>query len=152
MVRQVLVLAAVFAVIWALGSDEPVNADVAPVQSAPVSAATVPTDLAKVPVQIGFHRGYDRVVFDWTSPVDYSVKRLGDTVELRFDGAADIDLADRGDATVQGKKTTVSLAIDSSTRLRHFRSGTKVVLDILTPTTPAAASVQLADAGAAEVE
>ncbi len=153
MFRQVLVLTAVFAGIWALGSDEPAGADVAPVATA--TAAELPADLPKVPVHIGYHRGYDRVVFAWPSPVDYSVTRKGDWVELRFNSAADVDLADlnahfsnyigAGTVTVDGKKTRVRLAIDPSLRLRHFRSGATVVFDILVPSTP---SVQLADAGA----
>jgi hypothetical protein len=158
MFRQILVLTAVFAGIWALGSDEPAGADVAHAATATAATATaveLPAELPKVPVHIGYHRGYDRVVFAWPSPVDYSVTRKGDWVELRFTSAADVDLADlnadfsdhvgAGKVTVDGKKTRVSLAIDSSLRLRHFRSGTAVVFDILVPSTP---PVQLADAGA----
>ena len=156
MFRQVLVLTAVFAGVWALGHDEPASADVAHVATA--TAAELPADLPKVPVHIGYHRGYDRVVFVWPSPVDYSVTRKGDWVELRFTSAADVDLADlnahfsnhvgAGHVTVDGKKTRVSLAIDPSLRLRHFRSGTTVVFDILVPIAPSTRSVQLADAGA----
>ncbi len=160
MFRQVLVLTAVFAGVWALGSDEPVSADVAHAATAtPAETSSAqPADLPKVPVHIGYHRGYDRVVFVWPSPVDYSVTRKGDWVELRFTSAADVDLADlnahfsnhvrAGQVTVDGKKTRVSLAIDPSLRLRHFRSGTTVVFDILVPTAPSTPSVRLADAGA----
>lgn len=156
MFRQVLVLTAVFAGVWALGSDEPASADVAHVATA--TAAELPADLPKVPVQIGYHRGYDRLVFVWPLPVDYRVTRKGDWVELRFTSAADVDLADlnahfsnhvdAGHVTVDGKKTRVSLAIDRSLRLRHFRSGTTVVFDILVPTAPSTPSVRLADASA----
>ena len=160
MFRQVLVLTAVFAGVWALGSDEPASADAALAATAtPAETRSAPpADLPKVPVHIGYHRGYDRVVFAWPSPVDYSVTRKGDWVELRFTGAADVDLADlnahfsnhvgAGHVTVDGNKTRVSLAIDPSLRLRHFRSGTKVVFDILVPTAPSSRSVNLADAGA----
>lgn len=160
MFRQVLVLTAVFAGVWALGSDEPASADIAlaATVSPAESRSARPADLPKVPVHIGYHRGYDRIVFAWPSPVDYSVTRKGDWVELRFTSAADVDLADlnahfsnhvgAGQVTVDGKKTRVSLAIDPSLRLRHFRSGTKVVFDILVPTAPSSRSVDLADAGA----
>ena len=160
MFRQVLVLTAVFAGVWALGSDEPVSADVAhAATTTPAETSSAqPADLPKVPVHIGYHRGYDRVVFAWPSPVDYTVTRKGDTVELRFTSAADVDLADlnahlskhvgAGRVTVDGKKTRVSFAIDPSLRLRHFRSGTKVVFDILVPTAPSTRSVRLADADA----
>ncbi len=162
MLRQLLVLTAVFTGIWALGSDEPLSADVAQAATA-ASAETAtapPADRPNVPVHIGYHRGYDRVVFDWQSPVDYTVTRKGDTVELRFTSAANVDLADlnahpsklvgAGRVTVDGKKTRVSFAIDPSLRLRHFRSGTKVVFDVLVPTAPNTTAVQLAEAGAAD--
>lgn len=160
MFRQVLVLTAVFAGVWALGSDEPASADVAHVATATPAetSAAQPADLPKVPVHIGYHRGYDRLVFVWPLPVDYRVTRKGDWVELRFTSAADVDLADlnahfsnhvdAGHVTVDGKKTRVSLAIDRSLRLRHFRSGTTVVFDILVPTAPSTPSVRLADASA----
>ena len=95
MFRQVLVLTAVFAGVWALGSDEPASADVAHVATATAAetSAAQPADLPKVPVRIGYHRGYDRLVFVWPSPVDYRVTRKGDWVELRFTSAADVDLA-----------------------------------------------------------
>lgn len=105
------------------------------------TAAARPAGVPRVAVRVGDHRGYSRVVFDWRWPVEYKVSRTGGEVKIRFDRAADIDFAAlnaspprhvrTGRSEIVGKRTNVTLAIDPAGRLRHFRSGTRVVLDVL---------------------
>ncbi len=133
---------------------------------AATKAATKATSNAKTPAQgggaavrvrVGVHSGFTRVVFDWTSDVRYRVARQGAQVELEFDrpnAVAVASLARRlparvtaAKASVAGGKSRVSLGIAADARLRHFRSGTKVVLDVLdkpggaTPKEPAKVAV-----------
>ncbi|MFQ5784686.1 MAG: hypothetical protein ACE5H8_07660 [Alphaproteobacteria bacterium] len=95
----------------------------------------------RVPVRVGDHRGYSRIVFDWRRPVNYKVTREDGRAVIRFDRAATIDLTAfdasppkhvrSGGAEIVGKRTVVTLALAPATRLRHFRSGMKVVVDVL---------------------
>ncbi len=103
--------------------------------------AASPAAVVRVPVRGGSHPGYGRVVFHWPSPVEYSVSRAGDVVIVRFGRAAAIDTAQlnarlpryvsaiRSDMV--GERSRVTLLIDPEGRLRHFRAGTTVVLDII---------------------
>ena len=47
----------------------------------------------RLPVRVGQHEKYLRLVFDWTKPVDYKVQEIGETVRLRFGRDARIDMA-----------------------------------------------------------
>lgn len=92
-------------------------------------------------VRTGVHPGFIRVVFDWTVDVAYTVSREDGQVSVAFDRAATVDLAaiDRrpqrwiesvGSRTEEGA-LTVELGVPETARLRDFRSGSKVVVDIL---------------------
>ena len=94
-----------------------------------------------VSVRGGDHPGFGRVVFGWRLPVGYTVSRAGDVVIVSFDRAADFDLA-RFNARLpkyvhaarsegHGIGSRVTLLIDPEGRLRHFRAGTTVVLDVI---------------------
>ena len=91
-------------------------------------------------VRKGQHNNYDRLVFDWTRPVEFKVSRDGIRVTVRFNRPARIDvLALRANlkrgfsnpsASIKGTKLIFSVDVGKGNRLRHFRSGTKVVLDV----------------------
>ena len=91
-------------------------------------------------VRKGHHNNYDRLVFDWTRPVEYEVSRDGIRVTVRFNRLARINVEDlkanlnRGfsnpSASTAGPKLIFSVDASKGARLRHFRSGTKVVLDV----------------------
>ncbi|MFQ5957913.1 MAG: hypothetical protein ACE5LF_00945 [Alphaproteobacteria bacterium] len=95
----------------------------------------------RVDVRVGDHSGYSRIVFDWRLPVDYKVTHEDGRATIRFDRRATIDLAAlnatplrrirAGESEIAGGRTMVALAVASPARLRHFRSGTSVVLDVL---------------------
>lgn len=106
-------------------------------QPAPAGAAAV-----SVPVRGGEHPDFSRLVFDWDRPVDYTVNRDGGTVTVGFDapGKADLSGADTGSlaniGAVQqqtGAPLAVAMAISPQSRLRHFRVGPRVVVDVFAP-------------------
>ncbi len=107
------------------------------------SASSVPQSGGADPalgVRKGQHPKYDRLVFDWTRPVDYSLDRNGGRVTLNFNRPARIDIANvrsglgRGfsnpSATADGGRLRFSVSVGTNARIRHFRAGTKVVLDV----------------------
>ncbi len=94
----------------------------------------------RVPVRVGVHEKFSRVVFDWPSVVDYQLEDSAESVTLRFSRTATIDLGaierdpPRGIVgarqTGGGEGTVVTLEIAPGGRVRHFRDGFKVVLDV----------------------
>lgn len=103
-----------------------------------------PSTLPRLPVRIGEHSAYSRIVFDFPEIVDYSFEVGDDTLSIAFDKqmtpgmtrlesdpppwvrSASWRLADG--------KLYVDLKIDPSAGLHHFRDGTKVAFDIKRPT------------------
>jgi hypothetical protein len=95
-------------------------------------------------VRKGQHPNYDRLVFDWTRPVEYNVSRDGGRLSVGFNRPAKIDIAalrsglGRGFTKPAAKteltKLTFAVDVDASARIRHFRAGNKVVLDVFRST------------------
>lgn len=98
----------------------------------------------KVPqlgVRIGEHPTYTRLVFDWNRAVDYNADLQNSRLQLRFNKPATIDLAAlrrqlppdvrNPKAATRDGGLDLALNVTDGTRLRHFRSGTKVVVDLL---------------------
>ncbi len=105
--------------------------------AAPV-AAQAPAD-QRVGVRTGDHPAHGRIVFDWTAPPAYQVEQQGDRVILRFPNADAIDLAGarrlpRNVLAVARVPGGVELTLRPGARIRHFRNGPKVALDVLDPT------------------
>ncbi|MBT5667388.1 MAG: hypothetical protein HOJ06_18770, partial [Rhodospirillaceae bacterium] len=92
-------------------------------------------------IRVGQHPTYTRLVFDWTKPVTYKANKQGRNVEVSFGKLAGIDessLAARLPKSVvlgavQDKNggTALSLTVPPTARLRHFRSQTRIVVDVL---------------------
>jgi len=112
-----------------------------PAAKTPAAAAEAPTELM---VRGGEHTGFNRVVFDWSKPVDYSVNVEGGRVVIGFDRPAKVNLTALQaslptDVTIveakpQGKGTQVVLALPAGMRVRHFTSGgSRVVVDLVRP-------------------
>lgn len=109
----------------------------APATTAGAEAAAVPT----VPVRAGIHEDYVRLVFDWQQGVDYVVDRSGPLVTLRFSRPGRADLAQAGRAPLRGVTALnqvpddggmkVSFVVAPEATLRHFKSGTRVVVDVV---------------------
>ena len=111
--------------------------------AAPPGAPAAPPGAPVVPVRTGEHDGYSRIVFDWPRRVGYKVEQAGAAATVTFDRPARIALeALRGrpakfigdaKARASGDGVAVTLSIAETSRLRDFRSGSKVVVDVLAP-------------------
>ncbi|MCP5366028.1 MAG: tetratricopeptide repeat protein [Hyphomicrobiales bacterium] len=120
------------------------GATAATAESAPAPAPAEDTAASEVPalgVRYGVHEGFDRVVFDWPTAVPYEVTRDGERAVITFDRPGRLvtgrppalDNLRRLAAEVTDGKLAVTLGIPAAARLRHFRSGPKVVVDIGAP-------------------
>lgn len=106
----------------------------APAASSAISSGSV------IEVRAGEHGSYNRLVFDWPKAVDYKVEQDNGQAIITFGRSARINVAGlRGlpsDISVKsadnsGKTSSVVLAIPPTSRLRHFVSGSKVVVDVV---------------------
>ena len=94
-----------------------------------------------VPVRVGEHDGYSRIVFDWPRRVGYKVEQAGTAAIVTFDRPARIGLDTLpgrpakfiGDVKARASDggVLVTLSIPEASRVRDFRSGQKVVVDVL---------------------
>lgn len=118
-----------------------------PVRSRPSTFTEAPpaeTREGVVGIRTGQHPGYSRIVFDWTSPVDYSVDRHDNSVTIAFDRAASVDLSLAPVRRLSNIRTIVPatgddglaivLGIPADSRIRHFKNDMKIVVDVLDPT------------------
>ncbi len=99
--------------------------------------AAAPAAAQTVPVRTGEHPGHGRIVFDWPSPPPYRVEQEGERVRLRFPAGADITLPRRLPRNMQAIRRegeVVEITIAPGARVRHFRNGPKVALDVLDAT------------------
>lgn len=140
-----------------------------PESPATAEQATVPQDVGPVPsgdlprlrVRMGEHRAYSRVVFDWPRKVDYGVAETAEGITIVFAQGARPDLrklnADppnfvrSAKAGMKGKRLAVAFRTVQGVGVKHFYSGTKVVLDILKPTPRTIAQAKQRAAGRAQV-
>ena len=118
-------------------------------------ARSADTAAPMLPVRVGDHEKYLRLVFDWRKPVDYAIDESGAQVRLRFAGAARINMtalrkqlpADFAGAAAKSESGALTLTFPkrANWRIRHFKVGAKVVVDFLrgadsTARAPAAAA------------
>jgi hypothetical protein len=95
----------------------------------------------RLPVRVGQHPTYTRLVFDWTKPTRYKAVKRGGEVEISFGALVDVDepaLAGRlpkpvalGGVRDKNGGTALTLSVPQDARLRHFRSTTRIVVDVL---------------------
>jgi hypothetical protein len=89
-----------------------------------------------VGVRFGTHPTYSRVVFDWPAPADYTISREGERLRITFartpslEGAAPRRLPPMVRGLVQ-EGDSVVLTLGPGTRVRDFRLGGRIVLDVL---------------------
>ena len=103
--------------------------------------ASVPAE--RVRLRAGEHGKYSRLVFDWRRNVGYNVALGEGGLSMTFARPAQIDLKElqkdpprfiRGAETVLGDgDVQLKLRTKEGIRFRHFRAGTKIVLDIFAP-------------------
>jgi pilus assembly protein CpaC len=112
----------------------------------PLEAQAIPF----VAVRGGDHPGHGRVVFDWPEPTRYQLEERGEgRVMLRFAEPAEFDLAMvrrgvRNLAGIEAAGQDATLATRPGVRVRHFRLGGRVVVDLLDPEGFVQAAAELA--------
>ena len=90
-----------------------------------------------VGLRVGNHPTFGRVVLDWPRTVEYRAERTGDRLVLRFDGVAAEAVFDmtaahrmpRNVAAIDAGGEGVAIVLRPGVRVRHFRLGTRVVVD-----------------------
>ena len=92
-------------------------------------------------VRSGQHNGFGRLVFDWRSVVNYRVKRNGPTINIEFDRTAGADVSELRDdlpdhvfaaaAQPTARGLRIALLVPDDARIRHYRDGTSIILDIV---------------------
>ncbi len=96
-------------------------------------------DPAPVPVRVGEHPGFGRIVFDFAQPTEWQIAREGNQVMLSFDGVRRIgnppSLPHNVESFTQGDGRT-ELVVTPGARLRTMRVGELLVLDVLDPVKP----------------
>lgn len=90
----------------------------------------------RVPLRAGSHADHGRLVFDWPRRVGYGVVQEDGRILLRFEAPAAFDLAaarrpPRNVLGVEEAEGAVAIRVAPGARLRHFRLGNRVVLDLL---------------------
>lgn len=128
--------------------DGPFGPQPAPAASTPAApGAGTPTaggDLTAVPVRTGSHPDYNRVVFDWNRPVDYTLDRNAGQISINFSAGGRIDTSTATLSQVphiggivagaaDAGRSSAQLSIPPTARMRHFRVGNKVVVDVFNP-------------------
>lgn len=98
----------------------------------------------RVPLRVGNHAEHGRLVFDWPARVGYSAEIVDERIVLRFDAPATLDLdagrrPPRNVRAIAQEGAEVVIRVAPGARLRHFRLGNRVVLDVLDAALPQAA-------------
>jgi len=124
--------------------DKAATSDTPKVRQATTAPAT--SGLPRIRVRAGEHDGFSRVVFDWPERVGYRIEKSGETATVIFDRPARIDLEsfDRHqlqhvlDAEAKPREggSAVTLTLPAAARVKNFRYGPKVVVDVLAAVAP----------------
>ncbi|MFV1851111.1 MAG: hypothetical protein ACMZ66_10420 [Thalassospira sp.] len=120
-------------------SDSP---QIAPAPTTPVETVASPQDTADVrtlDVRVGRHPTFYRLVFDWPNRTDYALEGDQGSQTIAFNAPARIDATDisrrlpEGVRITQGSSSPLDVVVETmpARQLRHFRSGNKVVVDIM---------------------
>jgi hypothetical protein len=114
--------------------------EITPAPTTPVeTVADSPADLAELDVRVGRHPTFYRLVFDWPNRTDYVLEGAQGAQTIAFDAPARINATDisrrlpEGVRVRQGGTNPLDVVVDTTParQLRHFRSGNKVVVDIM---------------------
>lgn len=108
-----------------------------------VAQATNSPAFQNIRVRTGAHETYTRIVFDWPKQTRYTAEKADGVVTVRFEAVAQVQIGSLrrrpprfvGDvrSRVDTGETVVTLAVPATSTIKHFVSGTKVVLDVRQP-------------------
>jgi hypothetical protein len=106
---------------------------------APVAAQDAP----RVALRAGSHADHGRLVFDWPARVPYTTEALDGQLVLRFDAPGRIDLSaarrlPRNVLAVEQAGGAILVQLAPGARIRDFRLGNRIVVDVLDPPPPRA--------------
>ncbi len=103
--------------------------------------------LPTIAVRAGGYQNFTRLVFDWPHDVKYSVMPGAGKIGIRFAELARVDVSSIARFAppwvknaiwrIDNRSTVVEFDVDSTSGFHDFKTGTKVVLDILAPKTDA---------------
>ncbi|CAM3475091.1 SPOR domain-containing protein [Thalassospira profundimaris] len=114
--------------------------EITPAPTTPVeTVADNPAELAELDVRVGRHPTFYRLVFDWPNRTDYVLEGAQGEQTIAFDAPARINANDisrrlpEGVRVRQGDTNPLDVVVETTParQLRHFRSGNKVVVDIM---------------------
>lgn len=89
-----------------------------------------------VAVRVGNHPGFGRVVFEWPAAVGYTVAREGDRILLSFERPGRFETEGisrrlpRTVTSLDAAGTAAEIGVIPGATLRHYRLGTRIVLDV----------------------
>ncbi len=95
-----------------------------------------------VPLRISEKSGYDRIVFGWKAEVEYKLRKEDGTLIISFNKAADVKESIKSGQNIAEHKIIarkpleVSFTIPKSSKVRDFKIGKRVILDVYNPTDP----------------
>ena len=113
----------------------------APAPGAPPPARPRPPNVPELSVRTGTHDNFYRFVFDWTKQTPYTVSEHPDRAVVRFESPAWINDEEvrrfiperfKSFSSVPGSNAVdVTIPLQARAGVRHFTSGTRVVLDVV---------------------
>ena len=120
----------------------------------PAPVPNVTASPTRIVARHGDHGTFTRLAIDWPSTIGYRIAREGDRIAVIFTAAANIDLGPAGAdlpqqlvqiAAVNDGVARIYLTLAPGAKLRDFRLGRTVVLDIMRPVkqTASAPALQL---------
>ncbi|HEY4943974.1 MAG TPA: hypothetical protein VII56_21270 [Rhizomicrobium sp.] len=108
-----------------------------------VDVATLP----QIAVRAGAYQNFTRLVFDWPQTVKYAVFPGAGKLGVRFEALARVDVSaiarfappwvKNASWRIDGKGTIVEFDTDAASGFHDFRTGSKIVVDVLAPKTDA---------------
>ncbi len=105
------------------------------VAAGPVLGAAAQDRLA---VRVGDHADHGRMVLDWQRVPNYRAEQEGDRVLLHFPDGVKVDMASarqrlRNVVSVRETEDGIELTVRPGARLRHYKLGNRLIVDILDP-------------------
>ncbi len=120
--------------------------DLPPLPPPPPKTVDVST-LPQITVRSGAYQNFTRLVFDWPHDVKYAVFPGAGKLGIRFEALARVDVSaiarfappwvKNASWRIDGKGTVVEFDTDAASGFHDFKTGSKVVLDVLAPKTDA---------------